>query len=137
MPQAAGDQSARGRFKFDFDNPFAVFLHDPPSKGGFGQFARQDSHGCVRLEKPRALAEALLAGDATWTPDAIDTQLEGDKTVRARLSVQGPVYILYWTTFAGADGQMHFRTDPYSWDRDLLQRVGVLAAPAKPPLAKA
>ena len=136
LQQASGDQSALGRFKFDFDNPFAVYLHDTPSKGGFGQFARQDSHGCVRLEKPRALAEALLAGDATWTPDAIDTQLEGDKTVRARLSAQVPVFILYWTTFAGADGQMHFRTDPYDWDRDLLQRVGVLAAPAKSPLAK-
>lgn len=137
LQQASGDQSALGRFKFDFDNPFAVYLHDTPSKGGFGQFARQDSHGCVRLEKPRALAEALLEGDPTWTPAAIDTQLLGDKTVRARLSVQVPVFILYWTTFAGADGQMHFRSDPYNWDRDLLQRVGVLAPPAKPPQAEA
>ena len=137
LQQASGDQSALGRFKFDFDNSFAVYLHDTPSKGGFGQFARQDSHGCVRLEKPRALAEALLEGDVTWTPAAIDTQLLGDKTVRARLTVQVPVYILYWTTFAGADGQMHFRSDPYDWDRELLQHVGVLAAPAKPPQAKA
>lgn len=137
LQQASGDQSALGRFKFDFDNPFAVYLHDTPSKGGFGQFARQDSHGCVRLEKPRALAEALLEGDVTWTPAAIDTQLLGDKTVRARLSVQVPVYVLYWTTFPGADGQMHFRSDPYDWDRELLQRVGVLAAPAKPSQATA
>ncbi len=136
LQQASGDQSALGRFKFDFDNPFAVYLHDTPSKGGFGQFARQDSHGCVRLEKPRALAEALLEGDVTWTPAAIDTQLLGDKTVRARLSVQVPVYILYWTIFAGADGQMHFRSDPYDWDRELLQLVGVLATTVKPSQAK-
>ena len=90
----------------------------------------------MRLEKPRALAEALLEGNSTWTPDAIDTQLLGDKTVRARLTTQVPVFIFYWTTFAGGDGQMHFRTDPYNWDRDLLQRVGVLSAPAKPPQAK-
>ncbi|WP_293473888.1 L,D-transpeptidase family protein [Phenylobacterium sp.] len=133
LQQASGDQSALGRFKFDFDNPFAVYLHDTPSKGGFDLFARQASHGCVRLEKPRALAEALLEGDATWTPEAIDTQLEGDKTVRARLSATVPVYIFYWTAFAGTDGQMHFRSDPYNWDRQLLQRVGVLAAdPPKP-----
>lgn len=137
LQQASGDQSALGRFKFDFDNPFAVYLHDTPSKGGFGQFARQDSHGCVRLEKPRALAEALLEGDVTWTPASIDTQLLGDKTVRARLTVQVPVYILYWTTFASADGQMHFRSDPYDWDRKLLQLAGVLAAPVKPSPAKA
>lgn len=136
LQQASGDQSSLGRFKFDFDNPFAVYLHDTPSKGGFDLFARQASHGCVRLEKPRALAEALLEGDATWTTEAIDTQLLGDKTVRARLTTPVPVFILYWTTFAGADGAMHFRTDPYNWDRELLQLVGVLAAPAKAPQAK-
>lgn len=131
LQQASGDQSALGRFKFDFDNPFAVYLHDTPSKGGFDRYSRQASHGCVRVEKPRQLAEALLEGDATWTPAAIDTQLEGDKTVRARLAVQVPVYILYWTAFANGDGQMNFRSDPYSWDRELLQRVGVLASGKK------
>lgn len=131
LQQASGDQSALGRFKFDFDNPFAVYLHDTPSKGGFDRYSRQASHGCVRVEKPRALADALLEGDAKWTPEAIDTQLEGDKTVRARLAVQVPVYILYWTAFAGGDGQMNFRSDPYSWDRELLQRVGVLASGTK------
>jgi len=129
LQQASGDQSALGRFKFDFDNPFAVYLHDTPSKGGFGRYERQASHGCVRLEHPRALAEALLEGDAKWTPDAIDTQLEGDKTVRAPLPEKVPVFILYWTSFAAGDGTMHFRADPYGWDRDLLQRVGVLERP--------
>ena len=131
LQQASGDSSALGRFKFDFDNPFAVYLHDTPSKGGFDLYARQASHGCVRVEKPRALAEALLEGDATWTPEAIDKQLEGDKTVRARLTNQVPVFIFYWTAFAGGDGQMNFRSDPYNWDRELLQRVGVLAAGTK------
>lgn len=131
LQQASGDSSALGRFKFDFDNPFAVYLHDTPSKGGFDLYARNASHGCVRLEKPRALAEALLEGDATWSTEAIDKQLEGDKTVRARLATQVPVFILYWTAFAGGDGQMNFRSDPYNWDRELLQRVGVLAAGTK------
>jgi len=131
LQQASGDQSALGRFKFDFDNPFAVYLHDTPSKGGFDLYARNASHGCVRLEKPRALADALLEGDATWTAEAIDRQLEGDKTVRARLTTQVPVFILYWTAFAGGDGQMNFRSDPYNWDRELLQRVGVLASGTK------
>ena len=40
LQQASGDQSALGRFKFDFDNPFAVYLHDTPSKGGFDQIGR-------------------------------------------------------------------------------------------------
>ncbi|WP_395673785.1 murein L,D-transpeptidase [Phenylobacterium sp.] len=127
--QQNSEQSALGRFKFDFDNPFAVYLHDTPSKDTFERFARQASHGCVRVEKPRELAEALLAGDAQWTPEAIATTLDSGKTVRARLPAETPVYILYWTAFAGADGQMHFRTDPYDWDRDLLLRTGVLERP--------
>jgi murein L,D-transpeptidase YcbB/YkuD len=131
LQQASGDTSALGRFKFDFDNPFAVYLHDTPSKGGFDLYARQESHGCVRIEKPRALAETLLAGNPEWTPEAIEAQLQGDKTVRAKLPEEVPVFILYWTAFAGVDGQMHFRADPYNWDRELLQRVGVLASGVK------
>lgn len=131
LQQASGDDSSLGRFKFDFDNPFAVYLHDTPSKRTFDLFARQASHGCVRLEKPRELAEALLQGDTKWTPDAISTQLEGDKTVRVPLAEKVPVYIMYWTAFGGADGQMHFRSDPYGWDRDLLKLAGVLPTAGK------
>ena len=132
LQQASGDESALGRFKFDFDNPFTVYLHDTPAKAGFDRFSRQESHGCVRLEKPRELAEALLGTDPKWTPEAIDEALgDGSKTQRVRLSEHVPVFILYWTAFAGADGQMHFRSDPYNWDRELLQRVGVLAKGTK------
>jgi len=132
LQQRSGDDSALGRFKFDFDNPFAVYLHDTPSKGGFDLYARQASHGCVRIEKPRRLAEALLAADPAWTtPEAFDTALgDGSKTQRVKLPEQVPVMILYWTAFAGADGQMHFRGDPYNWDRLLLTKVGVVGQTA-------
>ena len=89
----------------------------------------------MRVEKPRELAEALLNGDAKWTSEAIDLLLEGDKTVRAPLAEKVPVFIFYWTAFAGSDGQMQYRSDPYDWDRDLLQRVGVLAKPPPAPAA--
>ncbi len=132
LQQASGDDSALGRFKFDFDNAFAVYLHDTPAKAGFDAYARQASHGCVRVEKPRELAEALLAKDPLWTPEKIDEALgDGSKTLRVRLTEQVPVFIMYWTSFAGSDGQMHFRSDSYGWDRQLLQLTGVLAPPAK------
>lgn len=129
LQQASGDDSALGRFKFDFDNRFAVYLHDTPAKAGFDNYARQASHGCVRLEKPRALAEALLRADPAWTPEAIDAALgDGSKTQRVKLPQDVPIWILYWTAFAGADGQMHFRSDPYNWDRLLLEKVGAVGA---------
>jgi murein L,D-transpeptidase YcbB/YkuD len=40
-----------------------------------------------------------------------------------------PVFIFYWTAFASPDGSINFRSDPYNWDRLLLQRIGVLDAP--------
>jgi L,D-transpeptidase YcbB len=131
LQQASGDESALGRFKFDFDNPFTVYLHDTPAKAGFDRYSRQASHGCVRIEKPRLLAEALLEGDPKWTPEALDEALgDGSKTQRVRLSEHVPVYILYWTAFAGADGVMHFRSDPYGWDREVLHLAGVLGGGA-------
>lgn len=128
LQQQAGEQSSLGRFKFDFQNDYGVYLHDTPARGGFDRISRQASHGCVRVEKPAELAEALLDGDPEWTPEMIQTTLDAGKTVRARLPKETPVFIFYWTAFAGADGQMHFRSDPYDWDRLLLQKVGVVAS---------
>ena len=83
----------------------------------------------VRLEKPKALAEALLANDPKWTADTIAAAIDKGDTLRVRLTDQVPVFIFYWTAFASPDGSMNFRSDPYSWDRLLLQRIGVLDAP--------
>lgn len=126
LQQQAGPLSALGRYKFDFDNPFGVYLHDTPAQAGFLRYARQASHGCVRLEKPAALAEALLEGAPQWTPDKIAAAVAKGQTVRARLPAPVPVFILYWTAFVAAEEQVHFRSDPYGWDRLLLQKVGVL-----------
>jgi murein L,D-transpeptidase YcbB/YkuD len=122
LQQASGPTSALGRFKFDFDNPYAVYLHDTPGRGVFDRYGRLVSHGCVRLEKPGQLAKVLLAGDPTWTPEAIDAQVTTTtKTVRAPLSRPVAVFLLYWTAYVGPDGQVNFRDDPYGWDRDLVR----------------
>ena len=130
LQQESGPKSALGRFKFDFDNPYAVYLHDTPVQSGFSRYSRLDSHGCVRLEKPGPLAELLLKNDPNWQPDAIAAQLEGTKTVRVRLADadQVAVYLLYWTAFAGPDGSMNFRDDPYNWDKLLAEKIEARAA---------
>jgi murein L,D-transpeptidase YcbB/YkuD len=123
LQQAAGDQSALGRYKFDFDNAFAVYLHDTPSRAKFASFSRLASHGCVRLEKPADLAELLLKGDPAWTPEAIAAAVDKGNTVRARLTKPVAVYLLYWTAFASGNGQMNFRDDPYQWDATLAAKI--------------
>jgi murein L,D-transpeptidase YcbB/YkuD len=115
--------SALGHFKFDFDNAFAVYLHDTPAQSGFSRFDRLSSHGCVRLEKPADLAKLLLKDTPQWTPDAIDDAVKAGKTVRAHLAQPMSVYLLYWTAFASPNGQVGFREDPYSWDAMLAAKV--------------
>lgn len=127
--QQKPSRSALGNYKFDFDNPYGVYLHDTPTQSTFDRYVRQASHGCVRLEKPKALAEALLAADPEWTPAAIAAAVEKGDTLRVRLPAPVPVFIFYWTAFASPDGSMNFRADPYGWDRLLLQKIGVLDPP--------
>ncbi|WP_294289439.1 L,D-transpeptidase family protein [uncultured Sphingomonas sp.] len=123
LQQAAGPQSALGRYKFDFDNPYAVYLHDTPAQAKFASYDRLASHGCVRLEKPADLARLLLRGSAEWTPEAIDAQIASGKTTRAQLPTAATVYLLYWTAFASGNGVMNFRADPYSWDGELAAKI--------------
>ena len=47
--QQPGPKAALGRVKFDFPNPYAVYLHDTPSQASFGLAQRTASHGCVRM----------------------------------------------------------------------------------------
>jgi murein L,D-transpeptidase YcbB/YkuD len=128
--QQRSEQSALGKYKFDFDNPYGVYLHDTPTQATFGRYSRLDSHGCVRLARPAELAKLMLTGDGTWTPDAIDGAIAGGKTVRARLAQPVSVFLLYWTAFAAGSGQISFRADPYDWDETLATRLQAKANPA-------
>ena len=126
LQQKAGPKAALGQVKFDFNNPYGVYLHDTPSRSKFDSFSRLASHGCVRLQKPIELAKALMEGDPTWTPEKIDETLASGDTVRAKLPQQIAVFLLYWTAYVTPDGQVNFRQDPYGWDRELVQRIAAL-----------
>ena len=120
LVQKAGPKSALGRFKFDFPNSFGVYLHDTPAQSGFGRASRLASHGCVRLEQPRALATLLLDDQGEWPGSRLEQVTEGDSTIRVPLSHTIPVYILYWTVFVDNSGQTQFRSDAYDWDQKLI-----------------
>jgi murein L,D-transpeptidase YcbB/YkuD len=123
LQQKAGPKAALGLVKFDFDNPYGVYLHDTPSRSKFASFSRLASHGCVRLEKPIPLAKQLLASSPDWQPDVVDATIAAGKTVRAQLAQPIAVFLLYWTAYMTPDGQMNFRDDPYGWDSVLVQRI--------------
>jgi murein L,D-transpeptidase YcbB/YkuD len=128
LRQAPGAKNALGQVKFDFPSPFGVYLHDTPARSLFAQSRRTLSHGCVRLEKPRELALALLASRG-WTRETLDSAITTGETQSIRLPVELPLIIVYRTVLANPNGSLTFRRDPYDWDAKLIR---ALAAPGPP-----
>ena len=86
IQQEAGPHSALGRLKFEMEDRFDVYLHDTPERWRFQSADRMMSHGCVRVENPRALASLLLG----ITPEEIDQAINVDRTHRRALPKADP-----------------------------------------------
>ncbi|MFD1217324.1 L,D-transpeptidase family protein [Microbulbifer celer] len=118
MRQKGGEKNILGRIKFEIPNKDDIYLHDTRAKSLFSLTDRDYSHGCVRLAKPRQLAEALLRDEpGDWSRFRIDQLTTGDDTTEVRMKNQNvKVYITYWTAWVDGEGRMHFRPDIYGKD---------------------
>lgn len=121
--QQPGPKNSLGQLKFDLPSPFGVYLHDTPVKSAFTRPSRALSHGCMRLEKPRELADILL-GRQGWTSDMVAEAIAAGSTRRVDLKTTVPLYVSYWTVVADAAGEITFRPDVYGWDRKLIAALG-------------
>jgi murein L,D-transpeptidase YcbB/YkuD len=124
--QRPGDDNSLGKIKFLFQNESSVYLHDTPAKAAFGLAMRAVSHGCVRVEKPLELAEALFGKGAKY--DKIKAGMESADPVATDIGLpkQIPVYLSYFTCWADEIGKLQFRKDVYGLDIVLftyLQRL--------------
>jgi murein L,D-transpeptidase YcbB/YkuD len=118
LQQRPGPRNSLGVIKFDVPNRFGVYLHDTPAKGLFAQPVRAFSHGCMRLQEPRALALNLLAPTG-MSPEALDAGIAAGVTRRIGLAHRLPLYVVHWTVRVEPDGRLGFRPDIYGWDRKL------------------
>ena len=123
LRQRPGPNNALGRVKFMFPNDFHVYLHDTPAQSLFDQRVRAESHGCVRVADPAALATFALAGRAEWTPTRIRETLAAGERARVDLRQPIPVYLIYLTAFE-QDGALTFRPDRYEIDAPLMRALG-------------
>jgi murein L,D-transpeptidase YcbB/YkuD len=119
LVQQPGPHAALGVVKFDFPNPYAVYLHDTPSKAAFNRAERAASHGCVRLQHAVALARTLAADDPGSSPERVDRLLASGKTGRLKLSRAVPVRLIYLTAVPRGEA-IAFLPDVYGWDPKLL-----------------
>ncbi len=127
-----GATNPLGQVKFVFPNPFDVYLHDTSAGSLFNSSRRAMSHGCVRLEKPIDLANALLRDDPKWTPDAVQDALATGESQVVSLHNPLPVHLLYLTAWVDDDGTVQFRRDVYGRDAKVaaaLSRSPAVVAP--------
>jgi murein L,D-transpeptidase YcbB/YkuD len=116
--QRPGPRNALGDIKFAFPNRENVYLHHTPSVGLFERDRRDFSHGCIRVERPVALAMFVLAGMPDWTEERVREAMAADESKTLRLATPVPVLIAYGTAIV-RDGRVHFFDDIYGHDRVL------------------
>jgi murein L,D-transpeptidase YcbB/YkuD len=131
LKQLPGPGSALGLVKFDFDNPFSVYLHDTPSKGAFDKGVRAVSHGCVRLERAIDLANILLGAEG-WSPQKVQEVIASGETTTVKLSRPTAVRLMYLTAVPDATGRIVYQPDLYGWDAPVVQLLdrSTLGTPA-------
>lgn len=123
--QKPGSDNSLGLIKFMFPNDFAIYLHDTPQDDLFSKDIRAFSHGCIRVEKPEALASFVLG----WTDARVRQAMQrGEDDHRVNLPRKIPVYIAYFTAYF-RDGVPYFGNDLYKRDDDLIRAMAPGALP--------
>lgn len=119
--QKPGARNALGELKILFPNKHAIYMHDTPAKNLFSRESRAFSHGCIRLQKPRAMAAAVLGK----TEGHVATKIsQGHSTERVPGNI--PVYISYFTAWPKADGSIGYYHDMYGRDAHLLKSIAIV-----------
>ena len=112
--QSTGCDNSLGIVKFNFYNPFTVYLHDTPAKSLFMLNKRYFSHGCMRVEKTVELAHLLLGRNSI----AIDTLtrkgcLKHQSPVVVPVEKKIPIMVIYSTAWYNIKGAIKFYDDVY------------------------
>jgi len=124
-----GDVNSLGVVRININNPYGVYMHDTPEKGIFGDDDRFVSSGCIRVQNVRDYVAWLLRDTPGWDRAHIDEVIRSGERVDVKLASPVPVYWVYITAWATAEGLAQFREDIYQRDG-----VGPLTGEASPAL---
>ena len=105
-----------GRIKFQLDSNNSIFLHDTKNRSLFESDRRAFSSGCIRLEKPRMLADALVQHSNRWAPEELDPLFDDVTTHNIRLENPVELHVTYWTAWLDENNLLHFAEDLYRHD---------------------
>ena len=128
--QGSGDDNALGIYKFNFNNPYSVYLHDTNQRYLFKNSVRALSHGCVRVQDWEKLAYYIAKNDSinqkpdnppSYTIDSIKTWLANKERKRIIVRNRIPLSIRYFTC-EGKNGKIVFYDDIYGEDKTLREK---------------
>ena len=129
IQQGSGDDNALGVIKFNFKNPYDVYLHDTNQRYLFKKSSRALSHGCVRVQDWEKLAFFLVRNDSikklpdtlAYTTDSITSWIAAKQKHRVNVLNPLPLFIRYYSCEA-KDGKVRFYEDIYSEDKKLREK---------------
>lgn len=121
LKQRQGDDNSLGIMKFNFKNKHSVYLHDTNARWMFQKSNRSLSHGCVRVQKWKELAEFLVRNDTiTKRMDSVNSWIARKEKRVVNGFDRLPIYIRYFTCDA-KEGRIRFYDDIYGEDRLLRE----------------
>ena len=117
--QKSGPKNVLGKAKFLYPNKHIVYMHDtlPYRRKVFDEKKRAIGYGCVRMAKPLAFAELMLAEDQDLPKSKVKALW--DKGVNSSVTVESkpPVHTTYFTAAVNDDGKVSIFEDLYGLDR--------------------
>lgn len=113
--QEPGAENSMGHVKINFHNPYAVYLHDTPTKSLFGENRRFHSSGCVRVEDVDDMVAWLLRDDG-WDLNSVQATFNSNERLDVSLSNPVPIHTTYISAWANRQGAVSFREDVYEFD---------------------
>ncbi|MEO6548344.1 MAG: L,D-transpeptidase family protein [Ferruginibacter sp.] len=128
--QGSGDDNALGILKFNFNNPYSVYLHDTNQRYLFKNSSRALSHGCVRVQQWEELAFYIARNDSMnlkpgdllrYNSDTIINLLARKEKKRIAVKNGLPLFIAYFSC-VGKDGKIKFYEDIYGEDKLARER---------------
>jgi len=123
--QGSGDDNALGVFKFNFNNKYAVYLHDTNERGFFKRDVRSLSHGCVRVQEWEKLAFYIARNDSanlkpnerlSYNVDTILNLLARKEKKTIFVKNRLPLFIRYYGCEPNDDSTIKFYDDIYGED---------------------
>lgn len=127
IQQGSGDNNALGVIKFNFNNPFDVYLHDTNQRYLFKNSMRALSHGCVRVQDWEKLAFYITRNDSLqlttntkdtlkYNTDSISNWIANKEKHRVEVKYKIPLFIRYFGC-EGINGSIRFYDDIYDEDK--------------------